>query len=225
MTSNIESLIPELLTMEKSPQYKLNEIKKNIILMLINRNFIDKANEEKYTKKLIDDMNDEQEYIINIDNITNYNTTISSKRIYLKIFDYKINSINKNSPIGEFITKFYNEYKIILVEDINQKSENIIENYKTPCEIFKNNQLMINIVDHVMVPKHEILSQEQGEQVLQTYCARKKDMPLISTSDPVAKYYNIKIGNIVRITRPSSMTVESIFYRIAVKINLTKAKT
>lgn len=222
--SSVESLIPELLTMDKSLQYRLNDIKKNIILMLVNRNFIDKNNQEKYIKKLIDNVNDEQEYIINLDYDTNYNTTIISKRIYLKIFDYKINSINKNSPIGEFITKFYNEYKIILVDDINQKSENIIENYKTPCEIFKNNQFLFNLVDHDMVPNHEVLSQEQGEKVLQTYCAKKKDMPLISTSDPVGKYYNIKIGNIVRIIRPSDGTVDSIFYRIAVKLNLTKTK-
>jgi DNA-directed RNA polymerase subunit H (RpoH/RPB5) len=50
-------------------------------------------------------------------------------------------------------------------------------------------------------------------------------MPLIYTTDPVARYYNMKPDNICKIIRPSIMTCEAPFYRIVVKSKVLKAKT
>lgn len=222
---DINSFIPELLPIEKSNHQQLNEVKTNLIKMLSNRDLINIDSIKKSIDKIIKDDNDDQEYIIPLDNETNYNTTIKNKKIYIKIFDYKITSVNKNSPIGEFISKYDKEYKILLVQDINQKSENIIESYDTQTEVFKIAQLMINIVDHVLVPKHIVLTKEKTEDVLQAYRAKKRDMMIIRNTDPVAKYYNMKPGEIVKIIRPSVMTVETTAYRLVVKAKDNKAKT
>ncbi len=48
---------------------------------------------------------------------------------------------------------------------------------------------------------------------------------LIKTTDAVAKYYNMKPGEIVKIIRPSVMTVEAPAYRLVIKSKDTKAKT
>ena len=222
---DINSFIPELLPIEKSHHQQLNEIKTNLIKMFSNRGFINTVNVEKYLEKIIKDDNDDQEYIIPLDNESNYNTTIKNKKLFIKIFDYKITSINKNSPIGEFISKFDSEYKILIVQDINQKSENIIDSYSTQSEVFKISQLMINIVDHVLVPKHIVLSKDETDKVLEAYRAKKRDMMLIRTTDAVARYYNMKPGEIVKIIRPSVMTVEAPAYRLVIKAKDTKAKT
>jgi DNA-directed RNA polymerase I, II, and III subunit RPABC1 len=124
-----------------------------------------------------------------------------------------------------FITKYNNTYKLIVVEDINSKSVKIISGYSTPCEIFKISELMLCIVEHVLVPNHKVLTKEEGNIVLNEYCARKRDMPLILTTDPVARFYNMKPDEICRITRPSILTVEAPFYRIVVKSKEFKAKT
>jgi DNA-directed RNA polymerase subunit H (RpoH/RPB5) len=84
---------------------------------------------------------------------------------------------------------------------------------------------MINIVDHVLVPKHIVLSKEETDAVLEAYRAKKRDMMLIKTTDAVAKYYNMKPGEIVKIIRPSVMTVEAPAYRLVIKSKDTKAKT
>lgn len=222
---NINSFIPELLPIEKSNHQQLNEVKTNFIKMFINRGFINIENIQKSIDKLIKDDNDDQEYIVSLDNESNYNTTIKNKRLFVKIIDYKITSVNKNSPIGEFISKHDSEYKILIVQDINQKSENTIESYSTQSEVFKINQLMINIVDHVLVPKHIVLSKDETDAVLEAYRAKKRDMMLIKTTDAVAKYYNMKPGEIVKIIRPSVMTVEAPAYRLVIKSKDTKAKT
>ncbi len=223
--TNINAFIPELLPIEKSNHQQLNEVKTNLIKMFANRGFINENNIQKIIEKIIKDDNDDKEYIIQLDNESNYNTIIKNKKIYVKIFDYKITSVNKNSPIGEFISKYDSEYKILIVQDINQKSENTIEGYETVSEVFKINQLMINIVDHVLVPKHIVLTKEETDAVLEAYRAKKRDMMLIRSTDAVAKYYNMKPGEIVKIIRPSVMTVEAPAYRLVIKSKDTKAKT
>jgi DNA-directed RNA polymerase subunit H len=218
-------IIPQLLPIEKSHHQQLNEIKTNIIKMFMDRGFIKKENYDKYLKKFISDENDDMEYIINLDVETNYNTTIKNKKVYIKLLDYKITSVNKNSPIGEFLSKYNNEYKLLVVENINQKSEKIILSYKTDCEVFKIAELKFCITEHILVPKHTVLTQEEAKKVLETYNAKKKDMPLISSTDPVAKHYNMKPDNICKIERPSIMTCVTPFYRIVVKSKMLKAKT
>ena len=200
-------------------------IKTNIIKMFCHRGYIKEENLQKSIKKLVDQENDDYEYTLTLDVDTNYNTTIKDKQIIIKLFDYKISSINKTSPIGEFITKYNSVYKFMVVEDINSKSVKIISGYSTPCEIFKISELMLCIVEHILVPNHKVLTKEEANIVLNEYCARKRDMPLILTTDPVARFYNMKPDEICRITRPSVLTVEAPFYRIVVKSKEFKAKT
>ncbi|AYV80041.1 MAG: DNA-directed RNA polymerase subunit 5 [Gaeavirus sp.] len=223
--SETTTIVPQLLPIEKSQYQRLNDVKTNLINIFTNRGFINPENQKKYTDKMISQENDDLEYIIHLDNATNYNTTIEKKRIYLKIFDYKISSINKDSPIGEFLTKYNDEYKFIIVENINQRSEKMIASYKTACEIFKIAELKLNIIDHILVPKHIVLTVDEGKAVREAYNAKKRDMPFMSSTDPIARYYGMKPDEICKIIRPSVMTCEAPFYRIVVKSLGTKAKT
>lgn len=222
---DIDSYIPELLPIEKSLHQQIIDVKTTIIKIFINRGFINQENRDKYIKKLIETENDDMEYYVQLDNDKNYNTIIKNKKILIKIFDYKISSINKSSPIGEFISKYDKDYKFIVVQDINSKSENIIESYNTQVEIFKFNKLQSDITEHDLVPQHIVLTKEEGEAVLIAYRARKRDMVLIRTIDAVAKYYNMKQGEVVKIIRPSPNTSESVAYRLVIKSKDQKAKT
>jgi len=222
---DIDKFIPELLPIEKSVYQQINDVKTTIIKIFTKRGFINESNRDKYIVKLIEDENDDLEYVINLDNSKNYNTEIKSKKVYIKIFNYKISSINEKSPIGEFLKKYNNEYKFIVVQDITAKTEENINLYDTKVEIFKFNKLQSDITEHMLVPKHEVLTKEEGENVLESYRARKRDMPLIRSNEDVAKYYNMKPGEITRIYRPSPLTCESIAYRLVIKSSDSKVKT
>jgi len=223
--TDIEKFIPELLPIEKSVYQQINDVKTTIIKMFINRGFINMVNKDKYIDKLIADENDDLEYVINLDTNKNYNTEIKNKKIYVKIFNYKISSVSEKSPIGEFIKKHNKEYKFIVVQDITGKTEETINSYDTQVEIFKFNKLQSDITEHISVPKHEVLTKEEGENVLESYRARKRDMPLIRTNEDVAKYYNMKPGEITRIYRASPLTCEAIAYRLVIKSTDSKVKT
>lgn len=222
---DIEKFIPELVPIEKSVYQQINDVKTTIIKMFVNRGFINKSNLNKYIEKLIEDENDDLEYIINLDNDQNYNTEIKNKKVYIKIFNYKISSVSEKSPIGEFIKKYNKEFKFIVVQDITSKTEETVNSYGTQVEIFKFNKLQSDVTEHKLVPLHEVLTKEEGENVLESYRARKRDMPLIRTNEDVAKYYNMKPGEVVRIYRPSPLTCEAIGYRLVIKSTDSKIKT
>lgn len=223
--TDIEKFIPELLPIEKSVYQQINDVKTTIIKMFVNRGFINTANKDKYIAKLVADENDDLEYVINLDTSKNYNTEIKNKKVYIKIFNYKISSVSEKSPIGEFIKKYNKEYKFIIVQDITGKTEETINSYDTQVEIFKFNKLQFDITEHMLVPPHEVLTKEEGENVLETYRARKRDMPLIRTNEDVAKYYNMKPGEITRIYRTSPLTCEAVAYRLVIKSSDSKVKT
>lgn len=223
---NVNDYLPDLLPIEKSFHQELVDVKTTIIKMFVNRGFIHIENRDNQIRRLISDNNDDMEYTINLDVGRNYNTEILNKKVHIKIFDYKITSINKTSPIGEFLTKHNNEYKFLIAYEINPKSEkNIIDTYGPNVEIFKFNKLKSDVTEHCMVPLHIVMTKEEGDDVMESYRARKRDMPLIKTSDPVARYYNMKHGEIVKIIRPSPITCESIGYRYVIKSKDNRAKT
>ncbi len=81
-------------------------------------------------------------------------------------------------------------------------------------EIFLTKNLMFNITHHEIVPRHIILTEEESKKVLEDYQSTKSQLPKLLSTDPVAKYYGMKSGDICRIIRHSPMTGESIYYRM-----------
>ena len=74
-----------------------------------------------------------------------------------------------------------------------------------------------DIMKHVLVPKHEILSKEEKKALLEKLNISEKQLPKIFESDPVIKVLNAKPGDVIKITRKSPSAGESIYYRIVIK--------
>ncbi len=68
----------------------------------------------------------------------------------------------------------------------------------------------------MLVPKHEILSEEEAEELLKVLGVRKEQLPKIKADDPIVKEIGAKVGDIVKITRKSLTAGESVFYRLVV---------
>ncbi len=70
--------------------------------------------------------------------------------------------------------------------------------------------------DHILVPEHILLSDEEAEEVLKTLGIRKEQLPKIRADDPVAKEIGAKPGQIVKIIRESPTAGKSIAYRLVI---------
>jgi len=76
--------------------------------------------------------------------------------------------------------------------------------------------MKIRLQDHVLVPKHEVLSKEEAEELLKLLGISKEQLPKIKATDPIVKEIGAKPGDIVKITRESLTAGKSVFYRLVV---------
>jgi len=74
-----------------------------------------------------------------------------------------------------------------------------------------------DVRQHVLVPKHEVLSEGEARELLERYKIASHQLPLIKASDPAAKAVGAKPGDIVKITRRSPTAGRAIAYRCVVE--------
>ena len=114
---------------------------------------------------------------------------------------------------------------IILIVRDTMKTEETIENFfesilkknNIYVQMFDINKLLYNVTEHTLVPKHEIISTEEKEDLMSKYNLETEDqLPLIKKNDPVAKYHGMRVGNVCKITTHSETHGVYTKYRLCV---------
>jgi DNA-directed RNA polymerase subunit H len=88
---------------------------------------------------------------------------------------------------------------------------------KKGVELIPPNFPSFNIFEHRLVPKHEILTSEEKEEVLKNFQVQPYQLPLLRTSDPISKVIGARPGDLVKITRASPTAGEYVSYRYVVE--------
>jgi DNA-directed RNA polymerase subunit H (RpoH/RPB5) len=194
----------KLVDLTYSEKQKTEIIINNFVIMLYNRNYFINGNLEELIKT-------------GIKNLANNETFVKydNKVFYLKIIPYKLNTIKKSEDIEKFINNHIDDKKIFTIIPGSNKIEKQLLEYDN-TEVFNDVDLLVNIIDNNLVPKHILLSDDQAEEILTEYKIKKENLPRILSGDRIAKYYNIKPGQIVKIIRPSITAGEEIIYRVCV---------
>ncbi|CAK8533983.1 unnamed protein product [Lathyrus sativus] len=159
---------------------------------------------------------------------------------HMKREDLFINKSHKNDPSDKISVFFVNDAKIgvktvrgiiqrMLTENVFRGvliCQNPLSHYgraavsemasKCRLEVFLEDELLVNITMHYLVPPHQVLTDAEKKALLNKYTVKETQLPRILMTDPIAKYYGLKRGQVVRIIRPSETAGRYVTYRYVV---------
>uniref|UniRef100_A0A6C0HW14 RNA polymerase subunit H/Rpb5 C-terminal domain-containing protein n=1 Tax=viral metagenome TaxID=1070528 RepID=A0A6C0HW14_9ZZZZ len=153
--------------------------------------------------------------------------TLRKDKIYIryylgkKIADKNIQEmIDDLFNLEEILTK--NDTLMIIIKDeLNETLTNLLKHIWEQdgilIVIISIKRLMFNILDHILVPPHRILSNNEVAEVKKRYnITEDTQFPDISRFDPVAQIIGIRPGQVCEIIRPSKTAITGLYYRICV---------
>jgi DNA-directed RNA polymerase subunit H (RpoH/RPB5) len=149
----------------------------------------------------------------------------NSKKVYVK---YHLEKTLRRENINDYIDDLYhleqvlsnNDTLIIVIKQ--EPHEPLLNILKQIWEqdgifimIYNLERLQFNILEHVYVPKHTILNDEEVNNMKKRYnIVNNTELPEISRFDPVAQAIGMRPGQLCKITRPSKTAITADYYRI-----------
>ena len=211
---------PQLIPVRKDPEMIRVEVLSNLIKMFSERGYISQDNIKTNINK-IKKPESTDTYIINLDKTikpegTNVDKNFNGKTLAVRIVHQKITGITKIPVIKEFLDNFPLQHKVFIFTSISDKAKSTLMNVPN-TEVFVESFLMINLVEHIDSPRYEVLSEEEIQELQQSYMLQKKEIPKILSTDPVVSYFNLKRGQVIRVIRPSEQSGFAVAYRIVIK--------
>lgn len=149
----------------------------------------------------------------------------NSKKVYVKYNLEKLNETIINNYIQDLylseekVLSMNDDLIIIIKNEPNESMMNVLKNIWDKDNIYVNifniKRLQYNILNHELVPKHTILTDEEVIEMKKRYnITNDRQLPDISRFDPVGQAICIRPGQICKIERPSRSSITSFFYRI-----------
>lgn len=181
---------------------QIDVILQNMCIMLYNRGYIKNVKSTFENLKKISSKN-------------KFSWKENDKEFLILIEFQKINGIKKSSEIETSLVKSKADYKFLIVEQSTNKTYTQINNFKT--ELFLTDELLVDVASIPYIPKHELLNDKTKETLLGIY--KEHDLPKIFTTDRMVRYLGAKVGDIIKITRPTINSGESVYYRKVVHKN------
>jgi len=93
---------------------------------------------------------------------------------------------------------------------------------RNELELIHYSQMYRCILDHHLVPRYELVSNEKNEELDRKYGLDK--IPRMFVTDPIARYYQAQVGDIFRIVRKNNQTILEVYYRRIVENTSRKNK-
>lgn len=151
----------------------------------------------------------------------------NNKKIYIKYYLGK--SLRPNNlqemiddlfMVEEVLTK-KDTLLVVVKDEINETMISAVNHIWETEKIFiilqPIKRLQFNILNHILVPPHRILTEAEKIEIKKRYnIMSDTQFPDLSRNDPVAKAIGIRPGEVCEIIRPSKTAISAPYYRICI---------
>lgn len=142
----------------------------------------------------------------------------TKKNNYLLYITDDVQSINKNPEIIKLLKKNEDYNKIIVCDKFEKKTVDQLNQYKN-IEIFTKNYILLNILDNKFLqPRFEFIDEKE----LEGLNIKKNQFPKMESIDPVARYLNLKPGDIIKVIKNNENTLYSVEYNLVINTDISK---
>jgi DNA-directed RNA polymerase subunit H (RpoH/RPB5) len=128
--------------------------------------------------------------------------------------DFQTDTLVAVFVIHKNITSFAKKFMVSEHQRRNQGLLDGLSKMNFSFNVFFEVELVVNITEHEIVPKHRLLMPDEKRQLLEKYMVKEDQLPRILITDPVAKYCGLRRGDIVEILRDSETAGRYVTYRI-----------
>lgn len=101
-----------------------------------------------------------------------------------------------------------------LTPSAKQAMKNLAPEYI--MEDFLESEMLINITEHELVPQHILLTTAEKEELFSRYKLKENQLMKMLSTDPVARYYGYKRGQVIKIIRNSETAGRYVTHRLVV---------
>ena len=186
------------------------EVEKTILLnltkMLTERGSLEKKDFDKNYEILQDQLTEERIFKI----------SSNSNEYHIMMIKGKISTIKKIQGLDSFLLSSKGKNRIFIGDQISQKAYKQFVELKN-TEVFFEHELMMNLIEHELQPKFELLTPEEKLIKMNEYNLNDRNLARMFSTDPVARYFNAKHGDVFRIVRPSVYTGYGYHYRLVIE--------
>jgi DNA-directed RNA polymerase subunit H (RpoH/RPB5) len=213
MTSQISSLT--------SAVYK----SRSILLEQMHSQGYDTSDYSGFSVNEVNTMKTNNQLDMILEKLTEDETTKTKGKIYIR---YYLTKALRPSNLNEMIDDLFNVEEIlkktdtlliVVKDEVNETLINTLKHIWEQDKIFiiiqSLRRLQFNILNHVLVPPHRILSTSETIQIRTRYNVMNDgQFPDISRFDPVSQAIGIRPGQVCEIIRPSKTAISAPYYRI-----------
>lgn len=139
--------------------------------------------------------------------------------IWVEFLSDKAFGIAQIKAFTDYITK--NNYKagiVVINVALSAAARKAVSHVESVARIecFLEDDLLVNITRHELVPRHVLLSRDEKIALLKRYRLKETQLPRILQKDPVARYLGLRRGEVVKIIRVSETAGRYASYRLCV---------
>jgi len=164
----------------------------------INHRITDMIDDSKFLK-MFKERSDKSVYFIDIDlpfdDDRNSNDTFDGKKLVVSLIPHKITDVKNSDMINDIFRSYPHHHKMFVIDSIVDRAVNALLR-ESNVEVFLKDHLTLDLMSHRMAPHRCAL--DKGSKMVYTI---KPNVSRCLENDPLAKYYNAKIGDTIDIVR------------------------